>query len=58
MVLTIVIITDAIAETMVLMIPPMVETTEPCENVSARDYGGFRRDLITIIEIDRRRGVR
>jgi len=31
MALTIVIITDAIAEMMVLMIPPMVETTEPCE---------------------------
>jgi hypothetical protein len=28
---TIVIITLAIAETMVLMIPPMVETTAPCE---------------------------
>ena len=31
MALTIVIITLAIAETMVLMIPPMAETTEPCE---------------------------
>ena len=29
---TIVMITVAMAETMVLMIPPIVETTEPCEN--------------------------
>ena len=32
MVLTIVMITVAIAEMMVSMIPPIVETTEPCEN--------------------------
>ena len=31
---TIVIITLAIAEMMVLMIRPMAETTEPCENAA------------------------
>lgn len=63
--LTIVIITDAIAETMVLMIPPMVEKMAPFEN-SVGEYRSWREDsckmdspLLIVIEgcVCDRRGI-